>query len=383
MLNIYGAISNLGYGIHACNMIKALIENGQEINLTTIGKIQLDPYFEMYIKEAKKKSFDENSPSLFIFHDEHSIQAKGNSLFTFSIFETTKPKDESIEALINGPTTNILTTTKKHKEILSNFVKDKKIHVVNEGVDDCIFNTIPIDKYIDTKKFTYITVGKREARKNTDIILKTFITKMKDKNVALISHTFNMFINKVNDHPFKNLNCWSGINPLKHGFEYKGFDGKAHKFTHKECDIYFTTPTIPVSMMSALYHSANVGIAISRGEGWDLPVMEMMACGVPAIATDCLGHSEYLEMENIPTIQSDIYIKSFASEIAVDNMWFKGNQGEWDILDNDIFEGILTQTYDEQIKYQYKSDELADFISQNFSWNKSIQTLLEIINQYK
>ena len=757
MINIYSPINSLGYGTHACNMIKALIENGVETNLTTIGQSQIDSYFEMYINEGlkNKDKFDKNNPSLFIFHDEHSDQAVGNPLLTFSVFETTKPKEESLNALNNGPTTGILVTTQKHKEILGSFI-NKKIHVVNEGIDDCLFNTIPVDKYIDTKKFTYITVGKNEKRKNTSAILTTFMDKMKDKNVALISHTFNMFIHKFSDHPFRNLNCWSEINPLKRGFEYKGFDGKAHKFTHKNCDIYFTLPIIPVSMMSSLYHSANVGIAISRGEGWDLPCFiagtkvqtlfgwkniedittndyaltdkgrfkkvnklyinniedkklfkidvtgnniptfateehpilgikrekvkntrkgfkfdptqvefiktkdlkkgdflvktkfeicnhieefdifsldnslektnkqvwyktgfnnkgeqikinrfidikkcsyilglflaegsfdgnkvtislhskekdiaekfvkdissifgystnwfkqygnkfyiefgskiigkffeyfcgngshnkeiryqngynlitssiakdildaafigdghitktnwkkyttvsekfalqyqsvlqnlgftpilqkqyrkdknsieftiswledktrkhsrkmwfnetigtiitiksikeeeyndnvynieveedntyqlssftahnctEMLACGVPTISTDCLGHSEYLEHPSIPEIQNSLYIKSFATEAAVDGIWFKGTQGDWDILDCDAFEGSLLETWENQQKYMNKSDELADFMSQNFSWNKSIKTLLEIIDQYK
>jgi len=385
MLNIYAPINNLGYGIHASNIIKSLIENGQEVNLTTIGQIQSDPYFEIYWKEAEKnkEKFNSSNPSVFIFHDEHSMQATGKPLLTFSVFETTKLKTMSLETLNNGPTTGILVTTKKHKDLLSTFIKNKKIHVVNEGVDDCLFNTIPVDKFIETNKFTYITIGKKEKRKNTDIILKTFIDKMKDKNVALISHTFNHFIHNLPDHPFRNLNCWSGINPLKYGFEYKGFNGKAHKFTNNKCDIYFTIPTIPISMMPSLYHSANIGIQISRGEGWDLGLMEMLACGVPSIATDCLGHSEYLEHKDLPTIQSDLYLKSFASEIAIDDIWFKGNQGEWDIVDHDKFESLLNQTWEDQLTYRIKRDDLSDFISKNYSWNNSIKTLIDIINEYK
>jgi glycosyltransferase involved in cell wall biosynthesis len=381
MLNIYGAINTLGYGIHACNMIKALIENGEEIALASVGQVAVDPFFEMYLKEASKKKLDENVPSVFIFHDEYCGQAKGNPLFVFSIFETSKPKDESIEALkFNAK--EILTTTQRHKDILSTLIIDKPIHVVNEGIDDCLYNTIPVDKYIDTKKFTYITVGKRELRKNTDIILKNFINEMKEKEVALISHTFNPFINKTNDHPFKNLNCWSGINPLKHGFEYKGFTGKAHKFTYKQCDIYFTLPTIPVSMMPSLYHSANLGIQASRGEGWDLPMTEMMACGVPVIATSCLGHDEYLIHPELPEIQEDLIIKSKGSEVAIDNVWFHGSQGEWDILDVDEFNALLRATHNNSY-YSNKSDTLADFISENYAWNRSAQDLLKVISECK
>lgn len=273
MINVFSPINQLGYGQHSCSMIKALIENGQEINLTTIGEVQLDSFYEMYIKEAVKNQnkFNVKNPSVFIFHDNFSHQACGSPLFTFSIFETSLLKPNSKIMLENGPTNIILTTTKEHAELLKEQGITKPIEVVNEGVDDTIFNTIPVDKYIDTKKMTYLLAGKREERKNTDAVIRTFINLMKEKEVALICHTFNPFINNTKDHPFKNLSCWCGLNPIKYNFEYKGFNGKAHIFTYKNCDIYFTTPTIPLCNMPSLYHSANIGIQVSRGEGWDLP----------------------------------------------------------------------------------------------------------------
>lgn len=273
MLNIFAPINILGYGIHSTNLIKALVEKGQELTLSQIGEMQLDPFFEMYYKEAIKNNekFSSKDPSLFIFHDELSHQSCGNPLFVYSIFETTLLKPSSRNMLDNGPADIILTTTEAHKKLLLEQGITKPIEVVNEGIDETLYNTIPVNKYIDTKKLTYITLGKREERKNTDAIIRVFINLMKDKEVALICHTFNPFINRTQEHPFKNLTCWSGVNPLKHGFEYKGFDGKAHKFTLNKCDIYFTVPTIQVSNMPSLLHSANIGIQVSRGEGWDLP----------------------------------------------------------------------------------------------------------------
>jgi glycosyltransferase involved in cell wall biosynthesis len=383
MLNIFAPINPLGYGVHSCNVIKSLIEEGEEVNLTTIGEVQLDPFYEIYVKETlkNKDNFNKNNPSLFLFHDDFSNQCCGSPVLTFSIFETTKLKQRSINMLNNGATDIILTTTEEHKRLLEEAkITEKPIKVVNEGVDSCLFNTIPVDKYIDTKKFTYITIGKHEERKNTNTIVNTFINLFKDKEAALICHSFNPFLNNVQDHPFKNLVCWSNINPIKAGFEYKGFNGKAHVFTHKDCDIYFTTPNLSTSQMPSLMHSANVGIQISRGEGWDLPLTEMLACGLPTIATNCLGHSEYLL--NTPTIQKELIITNTEKELAVDNIWFKGEQGDWDKLNVDEFIANFEKTFQNET-YKNKNEELANYMENNYSWNKSTQKLLSIIKELR
>jgi GT2 family glycosyltransferase len=46
--------------------------------------------------------------------------------------------------------------------------------------------------------------------------------------------------------------------------------------------------------LGSLYRSADCFVAVSRGEGWDLPLMEAMACGLPAIATDWGAHREFV-----------------------------------------------------------------------------------------
>ena len=46
--------------------------------------------------------------------------------------------------------------------------------------------------------------------------------------------------------------------------------------------------------LGSLYRSADCFIAASRGEGWDMPLMEAMACGLPAIGTDWGAHQEFL-----------------------------------------------------------------------------------------
>lgn len=378
MLNIYAPINLLGYGIHANNIIKALIDNGVDINLTKIGQVQNDPYFESYWQSAEKKiiEFDSNNPSLFIFHDDFSHQASGKPLMTFSIFETSMLKKLSKTMLVNGPTDIVLATTDAHRNLLIENRVTKPIEIVNEGVDDCIFNTIPCDKALDTKKFTFITVGKREARKSTDEIIKSFLTTMAGKEVALIAHTFNPFLNKTKDHPFKNLTCWSGVDPQKYGFRYVGWMGKWHKFSDGKADIYFTAPAFQTPEMPTLYHSANVGIACSKGEGWDLPLTEMMACGIPTIATMCLGHGEYLP--GTPEIQQELIIQPNGREVANDGLWFKGDQGEWSTFDINELNSKIEEANNNREKYEQKSESLSEYITKNYSWQSAAERIVSL-----
>jgi len=378
MLNIFAPINLLGYGIHASNLIKALTDLGQELTLTKLGQVQNDPYFEPYWKaaDANMIKFSSANPSLFIFHDEYSYQASGKPLMTFSVFETSILKAISKQILMNGPAEQVLVTTDAHRNLLLEQGITKPIHVVNEGVDDCIFNTIPCDKAINTKKFTFITVGKRELRKSTDEIIETFMATMKDQEVALITHTFNPFINKTKEHPFKNLACWTGIDPQSHGFKYVGWEGKWHKFSNGKADIYFTAPVFQTPELPTLYHSANVGIACSKGEGWGLPLTELMACGLPCIATMCLGHGEYLP--GTPEIQQNLIISPTGKEVANDGIWFKGEQGEWSTFNVQDLADKMISVQANASNYEAKSEELSNYITTNYSWKKAAEKIITL-----
>jgi glycosyltransferase involved in cell wall biosynthesis len=52
---------------------------------------------------------------------------------------------------------------------------------------------------------------------------------------------------------------------------------------------------LPQHQMGSLYRSCDCFVLPTRGEGWGMPILEAMACGIPAIATGWGGHMHFFD----------------------------------------------------------------------------------------
>jgi glycosyltransferase involved in cell wall biosynthesis len=46
--------------------------------------------------------------------------------------------------------------------------------------------------------------------------------------------------------------------------------------------------------------AGHVFLSCARSEGWNLPLIEAMACGTPSIYSDCSGQLEFAKGKGIP-----------------------------------------------------------------------------------
>ena len=183
-------------------------------------------------------------------------------------------------------------------------VPSEKIFKIPEAVDTEYFDPdaanvtpfpLPNYRYGD---FVFLSIFKWEVRKGWDILLTSFLKAFTKKDrvcLYILTHGFGSRIPSLE-------NILLDIQANMDGFfdndvTYSD-DTSGEKTRENWPCIRIISQMVAQTSMPALYKSANAFVLPTRGEGWGLPIVEAMSMGLPVIATDWSGPSEYLTTEN-------------------------------------------------------------------------------------
>ena len=304
MLNFQAPINSLGYGVAGYNIFKEIIKIHPSAALYPISKPEfIDKYVEQGM--ANRGQWKLNTyqqfppPSVKMWHqnDVHTQVGKGEHI-GFPIFELTEFNDE--EKLSMSHCDKLFVCSKWAKQVLieNNVKNPEDIHVAPLGVDTEIFKPAPSRK---DDKTIFFNCGKWEVRKGHDVLIECFnATFGQQEAVELWMMCDNPFIGQMNEQ-WKNL-----YKNSKLGSKIKFIPRQE---THE--DVY------------NIMRRVDCGVFPARAEGWNLELLEMMACGKQVIATNYSAHTEFCNKTNCHLVEID------GLEQAHDGVFFSGNHGEW------------------------------------------------------
>ena len=213
----------------------------------------------MYQDASKEFSPDVNivlcETNHHLFYDSYKGPKRA-----YNVWETTKQPENFFNKLKEFDELWVPSKWQRDVTIAQGYDPDK-IKIVPEGVDiNTFYPKEETHELTSDGRFKFFLAGRWDYRKSTKEIIETFLkTFNKYEPVDLIISI---------DNPFSGDNLETTENRLKH----YGLEDERIKIVH------FPNREDYIKLL----RSSNVFLSCARSEGWNLPLIEAMACGTPS-----------------------------------------------------------------------------------------------------
>jgi glycosyltransferase involved in cell wall biosynthesis len=366
-LNISGPWNSLGYGQVVKHIITTSLKMGHNISFFPIGnQPDIEQQSEIPIIQQvinHQNDYNSKAPSIRIFHQFDLAQHVGKGPHIgFPIFELNKFSDREKHHLKSQDA--LFVCSEWAKGIIKSNQIETPTFVVPLGVDTEIFNPQPrINQIVGTvpqlrfeKPYTFITIGKFSLNKGHDFLIDAFGAAFKpEDDVELQLMTFNPFLEQEQLRDKKQF--W--LNKVQNS-----------RLAPK---IKLVDRVRTQAEVAKVMNQSDCGVFVSRGEGFNLELLEMMACDKPVIATNYSGHTQFANANNCSLVEIT------ELEDAYDSIWFNG-QGEWASLDMPQFDQLV-----EFMRYNYNnrvtSNEEGVKTAIKFNWTNSVNSIINNLRE--
>ncbi|WP_314591438.1 glycosyltransferase family 4 protein [Paenibacillus terrigena] len=123
--------------------------------------------------------------------------------------------------------------------------------------------------------------------------------------------------------------------------------------------------------LAALYNSANCYVLPTRGEGWNLTVMEAMATGLPVITTNWSAHLDFLNDTNGYMISVQGFVPSNPSNPRL----------MWAVPSKNHLKQLMRYVYTHPSETAMKAHVGRQTVTERYSWKRSAANMLHRLRE--
>lgn len=361
-LNLIAPISGTGYGIASINILASLRNAGVGVSLFPVNpnRMDADEKYHEHIRAGMNEAthFNVGAACLRIWHQFDMAQFVGRGPHIgYPIFELDRFTHQEIHHL--SSLDHIFVCSKWAEQIIRDNGINVHTSVIPLGVDMDTF--FPLHGQQKSGPTIFLNIGKWEIRKGHDVLLPAF-----ERAVELAKHTTGN----------ADMELWLVCN--------NPFYSEAE---NKEWENYFLKSAVgdkikiiprlsQSSQVARLMQQADCGIFPARAEGWNLELLEMMACGKNVITTNFSGHTEFVNHDNAMLVDID------ELEPAHDGKWFNG-QGNWAKIDDnaiDHFASFIDLIHQKKQNESLSPNLVGWATAKMFTWDNTVKEIISHVD---
>lgn len=226
------------------------------------------------------------------------------------------------------------------------------IHVIPLGVDPDHFNP-KIFRHPLTGVYTFLSVFEWGERKMPELLLKAFNDEFQSTEPVIL------LCKILNVDPSVDVRAQIAALNLR------AAGGRIH--VGENC-------LIPTYQLGSLYCSADCFVLSTRGEGWGMPVIEAMACGLPVIATDWSAHRDFMNLDNAYPLPVERLVPAQAK-----CRYYEGFK--WAEPSYHHLRRLMRHVFENQTEARAKGEKASQDVRTNWTWDCAARKIIDRIDQ--